>query len=254
MFFYKPLLKWTLKHVDRIYVASRSIAEQSAYLGDYMDKVEVIPFGISMNEYDSAERFPILADKLTDPKNVKVLFVGRLVYYKGIDVLIEAMAKTNGAELFVIGGGELDEALKNRAKELGIADKVHFLGRVDNRDLLAAFSDCDMFVLPSVSRAECFGIVQMEAMVYGKPVINTSLPTAVPEVSLDGVTGLTVKPGDVDGLADAINKLVENEQLRLEYGKQARIRCEDTYSLDKMQANIYASYLDILGKNSESKE
>ena len=58
MFFYKPLLKWTLKHVDRIYVASRSIAEQSAYLGDYMDKVEVIPFGVSMNEYDSAERFP----------------------------------------------------------------------------------------------------------------------------------------------------------------------------------------------------
>ena len=254
MFFYKPLMKWVLKHVDKIYVASKAIAEQSAYLGDYMSKVEVIPFGIPISEYDSAERFPILTDKLTDKNNKKILFVGRLVYYKGIDVLIEAMARTSGAELFVIGGGELDETLKSRVKVLGIDDKVHFFGRVDNRDLLAAFSDCDTFVLPSVSRAECFGIVQMEAMVYGKPVINTSLPTAVPEVSLHAETGLTVKPGDVDGLAEAINLLVRDTELREKLGEQARRRCEETFSLTMMQKRIYNSYLSMLSDKRKKEE
>lgn len=250
MFFYKPLMKWVLKRVDKIYVASKAIAEQSAYLGDYMSKVEVIPFGISINEYLEAERYPILTEKLTDKNNLKLLFVGRLVYYKGIDVLIEAMAHVNGAELFVIGGGELDETLKKRVSELGIEEKVHFYGRVDNRDLLASFSDCDAFILPSVSRAECFGIVQMEAMVYGKPVINTSLPTAVPEVSIHGETGLTVKPGDVDGLAEAINTLVSDPELRDRLGKQARVRCEDTFSLSKMQSKIYNSYVSMLNDKS----
>lgn len=253
MLFYKPLMKWVLKHVDKIYVASMRIAEQSAYLGDYMDKVEVIPFGISIGDYDSAERYPILTDKLTDKNNAKILFVGRLVYYKGIDVLIEAMAKTSGAELFVIGGGELDEMLKKRVAELGIEDKIHFLGRVDDKDLLAAFSDSDVFVLPSVSRAECFGIVQMEAMVYGKPVINTSLETAVPEVSLHGETGLTVTPGDIDELAEAINKLASDKELRESYGTNARKRCLELYDVERMKKSIYDSYVKLLAENENAE-
>ena len=248
MFFYRPLLKWMLRKVDKIYVASRSIAEQSKYLGKHMDKVEVIPFGISTREYDKAERFPILTEALNDKNNVKILFVGRLVYYKGIDVLIEAMAKTSGAELFVIGGGELDESLKKRTDELGITDKIHFMGRIEKEELLAAFSDCDFFVLPSVNRAECFGLVQLEAMVYGKPVINTSLPTAVPEVSVHGETGLTVEPSNIDELAEAMNLLISDEELRKSYGINARKRCEDSFSMSKMQEKLYASYLELLGK------
>lgn len=251
MFFYRPLLKWMLKKVDKIYVASRAIAEQSEYLGKHMDKVEVIPFGISTRDYDRAERYPILTDGLNNKNNVKILFVGRLVYYKGIDVLIEAMAKTEGAELFIIGGGELDGMLEKRAHELGISDRIHFMGRIEKSDLLASFADCDFFVLPSVNRAECFGLVQLEAMVYGKPVINTSLPTAVPEVSVHGETGLTVEPGNVDALAEAMNTLVKDKEMRETFGKKARQRCEDSYSLSKMQEKLYASYLELLGKNGE---
>lgn len=254
LFFYKPLLKWMLKKVDRIYVASKSIAEQSRYLGKYMDKVEVIPFGIATSEYDKAEKVPVLTERLNDKKNVKILFVGRLVYYKGVDVLIEAMAKTEGAELFVIGGGELDDTLEKRTEELGITDKVHFMGRIAKRELLGAFSDCDFFVLPSVNRAECFGLVQLEAMVYGKPVINTALPTAVPEVSIHGETGLTVEPNDIDGLAEAMNTLIKDEELRRKYGAQARKRCEETFSLSKMQEELYDSYLDILGMNEKDTD
>lgn len=251
MFFYKPLLKWMLRKVDKIYVASRSIAEQSQYLAKHMDKVEVIPFGISTKDYDRAEKYPFLTEKLNNKNNVKILFVGRLVYYKGIDVLIEAMAKTSGAELFIIGGGELDGELKKRTEELGIQDNIHFMGRIEKRELLASFADCDMFVLPSVNRAECFGLVQLEAMVYGKPVINTSLPTAVPEVSLHGETGLTVEPGNVDQLAEAMNTLINDKDMREKYGAKARERCEQTFSLSKMQEKLYASYLDLLGKSED---
>jgi rhamnosyl/mannosyltransferase len=108
-----------------------------------------------------------------------------------------------------------------------------------------------MFVLPSVNRAECFGLVQLEAMVYGKPVINTSLPTAVPEVSLHGETGLTVEPGNVDQLAEAMNTLINDKDMREKYGAKARERCEQTFSLSKMQEKLYASYLDLLGKSED---
>lgn len=248
MFFYKPLLRWTLKQMDKIYVASSSITEQSEYLAPYKDKVEVIPFGISVDQYEKAERKPVLSERLSSPENVKLLFVGRLVYYKGIEILIKAMTDVKNAELFVIGSGELDERLKAMVSELKIDDKIHFMGRVDTETLLAAFSDCDVFILPSVSRAECFGLVQLEAMVYGKPVINTALPTAVPEVSLDGETGITVPPEDEIALAGAIQALVDDKETRLKYGENAKIRCKK-FSLENMESSLVSSYETLLRQN-----
>ncbi len=254
MFFYAPLLKWMLKKVDKIYVASQSIAEQSRYLGKYQDKIEIIPFGISSADYNKVKTAPVLTQKLSKKDRVKILFVGRLVYYKGVDVLLEALYKTQNTELFIIGGGELEGQLKKRAAELKISDRVHFMGKIGKKKLLNSFSDCDIFVLPSVSRAECFGLVQLEAMVYGKPVINTKLPTAVPEVSVDGETGITVEPGNADELANAIQKLTDDKELREQYGKAARQRCEECYSLDKMQEKLYNSYLSVLGLEDSQAE
>ncbi len=249
MFFYKPLMKWMLRKVDKIYVASEAIIAQSKYLGKYKEKVEVIPFGISIKKYEKAEKKPILTEKLNDKSKIKLLFVGRLVSYKGVDVLLEAMSKTNGAELFIIGSGELENQLFAQTENLRISEKVHFLGTVEENDLKSAFSDCDILVLPSVTRAECFGLVQIEAMVYGKPVINTSLPTAVPEVSIDKISGLTVSPGNSDELACAINKLVNDEEFREECGRAARKRCVEHYNIDIMQEKIRASYMEILCKD-----
>ena len=248
MFFYKPLMKWMLRKTDKIFVASESIIAQSKYIGKFRDKIEVIPFGISIENYERGVKTPILTEKLNDKNNVKLLFVGRLVSYKGVDVLLDAMAKTSGVELFVIGSGNLDEELAAQTERLGIKDKIHFLGTVETDELKSAFNDCDVFVLPSVTRAECFGLVQLEAMVYGKPVINTSLPTAVPEVSLDGISGLTVTPGSVQELADAINKLTVDTELRETFGKAARKRCQDNYNLDIMQERIRSSYKEMLEK------
>ncbi len=248
MLLYKPLMKKMLKRADKIFVAGKTVAEKSEHLGKYMSKVEVIPFGVSPESYAVPENTSYLTDKLNLKDNVKLLFVGRLVYYKGVEVLLEAMAKTSGSELFIVGDGELEEQLKAKCTELSIDNRVHFLGKIPEDELRAAFYDCDVLVLPSVSRSECFGLVQLEAMAYGKPVINTDLPTAVPDVSLDGETGITVKPGDASALAEALNKLVHDPELRKKYGEAAAIRCRECFSLEDMQRKLYNSYLEMLGK------
>ena len=208
-----------------------------------------VPLMVEMTrQIVNAVKKPVLTEKLKNSNSTKILFVGRLVYYKGVKVLISAMEKVKNAELFIIGSGELEDELKMQAVKLGLQDEVHFMGRVDTETLLSAFSDCDVFVLPSISRAECFGLVQLEAMVYGKPVINTALPTAVPEVSLDGVTGITVKPEDADELAGAIQKLSDDKALRERYGAEAEKRCKEKFSLQQMEDSLFASYLELLGK------
>src|SRR6185295_4672597 len=108
-----------------------------------------------------------------------VLFVGRLVAYKGLDVLLRAMVDVPGS-LALVGDGPLRESLQKLAQELGVADRVTFLGRVSDADRLAWFGRADVVVLPSVSRQEAFGMVQVEAMLTGRPVVSTSVPTGVP--------------------------------------------------------------------------
>ena len=163
--------------------------------------------------------------------------MGRLIYYKGVGVLIEAFKKVNNAEIFIVGTGSDEEQLRQDALPLG--DRVHFMGNLSDEDLKSAFADCDIFVLPSTAKSEAFGIVQLEAMVYGKPVINTDLKTSVPYVSLDGQTGITVKAGDVDDLADAINKLVSDDELRNRYGENAAKRILSDFEKNMMIENVY---------------
>jgi glycosyltransferase involved in cell wall biosynthesis len=131
-----------------------------------------------------------------------VLGVGRLIYYKGFEHLVRAMGDVQATAL-IAGDGPLSGALAAEATRLGVADRVVLLGRVNEADLKACYHACDVFALPSIERSEAFGIVQLEAMACGRPVVNTRLDSAVPHVSLDGLTGLTVPPGDPAALAAA---------------------------------------------------
>ena len=130
---------------------------------------------------------------------------------------------------------ELEAELKQLAKDL----PVHFLGNLSDEDLNSAFADCDIFILPSVENSEAFGIVQQEAMLFGKPVINTNLPTGVPYVSIHQKTGLTVPPYHIQALAQAIQKLADSPDLRTLYGKNARKRVLESYQCKKIMQEIY---------------
>ncbi len=236
---YKPILRAFLRRADAIIVATQGHIDGSAFLPPFRDKCVVIPYGIPTAEYLQAPAAPILTEKLRGKPLRKLLFVGRLVYYKGVDVLLRAFARTEGCALFLAGEGVLEPQLRQEAQTLGVADRVFFLGRLTDAQLRAAFRDCDFFVLPSVANSEAFGIVQLEAMVYGKPVINTALPTGVPLVSIHGETGLTVPPGDETALADAIRTLAENDALREAYGAAAQRRVLEHFELDNMIDGVY---------------
>ena len=106
----------------------------------------------------------------------------------------------------------------------------------------AAYKDCDVFVFPSIANIEAFGIAQMEAMFYSKPVVNTDLPTGVPLVSLHGETGFTVKSGDPDAFAFAVQRLVDDESLRVQFGANAAKRVRENFNFEKMIDSLYTEY------------
>ncbi len=233
LYFYQPILKKFLRRADCIITATQGHIDSSTFLPEFREKCRVIPYPA---EISGNFRFsPVLTQKLKNPRNLKLLFVGRLVYYKGVDVLIQAFRKVRNCELFLCGTGVLEPELRKLAGTL----PVHFLGNLPDNELKSAFADCDIFILPSVENSEAFGIVQQEAMTAGKPVINTSLPTGVPYVSLHGETGLTVPPHDVQALADAIQKLADSPDLRRTFGENARKRVQEVYPCDKIMQEIY---------------
>jgi glycosyltransferase involved in cell wall biosynthesis len=160
-----------------------------------------------------------------------ILSVGRLIEYKGLEFLLGAMKEVD-ATLLVIGTGRLREQLEKMTEDSGIQGKVRFLGKVE--DVSPYYKAAQLFVLPSITRAEAFGLVQVEAMAAGIPVVNTELDSGVPEVSVGGVTGITVPPNDSEALARAINFLLGNEDARRKYGEAASDRARETFTAQRM--------------------
>ena len=239
MLIYKPFMRWLLRRADAVIVATEGHINGSEHLPEYREKCAVVPYGIRPEDYLSIERRPVLTERATDKTAVKVFFTGRLVYYKGVDVLLRAFSKVKGCELFIAGEGDLEPKLREYARKRGLDGRVHFLGFLPEEELRQAYADCDIFVLPSVARSEAFGIVQLEAMVYGKPVINTDLPSGVPHVSLDGITGLTVPPSDAGALAKAVNTLAADPGLRERYGKAAAERVSSVFNEKEVIKRLY---------------
>lgn len=237
----QPLLESFLDRMDIIIVTAPALIEHTPVLYKRRHKCRVIPLGIEEQRFSSDGESGVRSlDSSPD-----VLFVGRLVYYKGCDILLRAISKVN-ASVSLVGEGPLLAELQALTSDLGISDRVQFLGRVSDQQLAQIYKTSSIFVLPSTLPTECFGLVQVEAMLNGKPVINTDLPTGVPWVSLHNETGITVPPGDVDALAGAIKLLLEDAELRNKLGTQASIRARNMFTLkhhvDAM-TDLYADFL-----------
>ena len=246
MLFYRPLLRRFLNRADKIIVASIEHIQNSRYLRDFKEKCEVVPFGIDARCYelnsDMQEKVKEIRSK--HGSNI-VLFVGRLIYYKGVEYLIRAM-KDVGGRLLVVGEGPMESQLRSQVAELGIKNKVTFIGKVQDRDMAVYYHSCDVFVLPSIACSEAFGIVQLEAMACGKPVVNTDLPTGVPKVSRNGETGITVPPADSAAMSEAINRLLMDSDFRQICGSNARRRIEEHFSMSHMIDGVYQIYQKVL--------
>jgi rhamnosyl/mannosyltransferase len=242
---YRPFLRFALKRAARIIVSSPSLANQAAALREFRDKCVVIPFGLDAARLepapDTAPEAEALRQRYPGPL---VLFVGRMVDYKGVDVLLRALVGVEATTLLV-GDGPRRAALEELATDLGLGDRTVFLGDVDDRRMSALYQACDLFVLPSVTRAEAFGLVQLEAMAAGKPVVSTSVPTGVPWVNQHGRTGLVVRPGEVPALRDAIVKLLKDPELRSRMGREGRARVSTDFTIARMVAQTTALYAQV---------
>ena len=230
---YEPILHRLLQRADLILAATPGHVESSSYLPEFRGKCRILPYPLDVSLYRDKPARPVLHPR--NPAAVKLLFTGRLVYYKGVEYLIEAMRRVEGCELFLCGTGPLEPALRRMAEQL----PVQFLGSLDSETLRDALADCDIFVLPSVQPTEAFGIVQQEAMASAKPVINTALPGGVPYVSIHGETGLTVPPCSADALADAILQLAADPVLRRRFGENGRRRVQEVYAPDQLYPALW---------------
>ena len=248
MWVYKPIMQRFLKRADCIVVATQGHIDSSAYLGPYRDKCRIIPYGLDIPAYQAqvAAHSP-----LAQAQGKRILFIGRLVYYKGVSVLLRAFANVRGAELFLVGDGPLREELQAFTQEAGMSERVHFLGKLPDEEVKACLRDCDFLAFPSVANSEGFGLVQLEAMSFGKPVINTSLPTGVPYVSLDEVTGLTVPPEDEHALAQAMQRMVDDDSMRAQMGARAKARGETEFNLQTTLQRLLDLYDALAASEGE---
>ena len=256
---FAPIQRRFLGKCSAIIASSPNYVESSPDLARFRDRCQVVPFGIDVDQFCRVDREAVKAIRDRYPGPL-LLSVGRLVYYKGFEYLIRAMREVK-ATLLIVGEGPLRHSLEQEARAAGVAERVIFLGAVSG--ITPYYHACDAFVLSSVSRSEAFGIVQLEAMACGKPVVNTQLQSGVPFVSVDGATGSTVVPRDPLEMAKALNRLLNDHELRQKYGNAAlqRVRTEFTIgAMVKRTLDVYEQILnglrcraidDQVGKSAE---
>ncbi|HUF17977.1 MAG TPA: glycosyltransferase [Thermoanaerobaculia bacterium] len=235
-----PVLHRALGRASAVIAATRNHVEMSPILSRYAERCHIVPYGIDLETFSSAGQTDVEAIRNKYGPRL-VLALGRLVYYKGFEFLVRAMREVEG-HLVIIGEGPLQAELEQLVRETGQQEKITILGAVD--DIPAWYHAADVFVLPSIAKSEAFGIVQLEAMAARTPVINTSLPSGVPLVSLDGKTGLTVPPSDPDALSAAISRLLDDEPLRRELGEAGYERVRRGFTTEAMVEGT----LEVYGK------
>ena len=235
--FYAPVAHTAYARARRFVVSSPALAAHAPALAPYQSRIRVIPFGIDQAPWQAAAA-PV------DPGPPFVFFAGRHVDYKGVDVLLRAL--TGGSTRAIIAGdGPRRTAWERLARELGLDARVTFTGEIADSELRRLMQACAVFVLPSVTQAEAFGYVQLEAMAAGKPVISTDVPSGVSWVNQDGKTGFVVRAGDAAALREAIDRVMNDAALRARLGAAGRARVEDEFTLARLRDRLGAFYEDF---------
>ncbi|HET6372842.1 MAG TPA: glycosyltransferase [Candidatus Polarisedimenticolia bacterium] len=237
-----------MRRAERIVAFTKRYMETSPVLQRYAEKCAIIPHGVDLDEMEATPEIRLRAEELKKIHGPRLaLFVGRLVYYKGIDTLLRALVQVPDAKLAIVGDGPMRGPLEELARGLGVASRVVFLGRVSHLEKVAWYLAADFLVLPATHRSEAFGLVQVEAMACGLPVISTNIDSGVPFVNRDQETGIIVEPSDPDGLAAAMSRLLDDAALRARYGAAGRARVERLFCRDVMLRDSVLLYEEVLG-------
>lgn len=240
---YDPLQRWLLQRADAVIATSEAYAAASATLSRWRSRVTVVPIGISDNRAAAcSDKAAALRQRF---RRRRIVFsLGRMTYYKGFDVLIDAAAALPDDCAVLIGGdGELLEHYRTMVVRRGLAGKVHLLGHIHDDDLASHFEACDVFCMPSTVRAEAYGVAMVEAMVMGKPIVATDIAgSGVPWVNVDGVTGYNVPVRAPGPLATALERLLHDDALRERMGRASRARYLQEFNAELMTQRTIELY------------
>ncbi|MBK8165993.1 MAG: glycosyltransferase [bacterium] len=239
-----PIVRACLREAAGICVSSAALRDHSPVLAPFRAKVTVVPFGIAPAPWRSVEPRP----------DGPFVFVGRLVGYKGVDVLLQALADVPGAQLEIVGDGPLAPGLRDEAVRLGLGGRVAFLGEMDGAGIAGRLARARALVLPSVDRSEAFGLVQLEAMAAGVAVICTDLPTGVAEVGVPHRTCLRVPPGDPAALGGALATLLADGELAGRLGRAGRARYDELFTREAMVGRLLDWYGTVAASAADRRD
>jgi len=234
----------TLRNADRVVVTTRTYGATSRSVWRY--NPVVVPNAVDHRRFRPDIDASSVREHLKIPPAAPVvLLVGRIVPHKGVEHFIEAARFVPEAWFLVVGEGSLLEAMKRFAGTMGVADRVRFLGRVSDENLPKVYAACDVFVLPSVSRLEAFGIVALEAMATAKPVIVADIP-GVREVIEDGREGLLADPMNARDLGEKIRRLLGDPEARHVMGERGREKVLESFDIQSVTDRIESVYRSVL--------
>lgn len=249
---YDPMARLFFRRMDRIVTTSSNMLETARILQPFKHKAAVIPLGVPVPAPELIDdQTPFSASPYSTGSYPKILYVGRLSRYKGVAHLIEAMRYAPG-HLLVVGDGPLRSALEAQSRASGAGDRISFTGFVTDAELGNAYRSADIFVLPSTDRAEGFGYVLLEAMAASLPMVSTDLGTGTSFVNQHGETGLVVPPEDPRALAEAIRSLAGDPELMRNFGRQARTRLQELFTVEGMANAVEAEYRALVGNTSRA--
>jgi rhamnosyl/mannosyltransferase len=251
---YTPFVHRLLDRADLVQVISPQAMERAeSPVSLHRERCRLVPLGIDLESFQSIDRDApaarALRAKYGDPF---VLFVGRLRYYKGLDVMLAAMPRIS-ARLVIVGDGPMEEPLRRQAAELVLGDKVVFAGPVSDEELRAHLGAAAIGVLPSTHPSEAFGLAMVEYLAAGVPAVCTELGTGTTFVNADGETGVVVPPGDPVALAAGVERLVADLELRSRCGAAGRERASRLFSTPAMMRGLDELYAETIARSTRRR-
>jgi rhamnosyl/mannosyltransferase len=239
---YRPLMHRFLGSVDAIVATSPNYLASSAVLDRYRDKTRVIAFGLDRATYPEPDpaRMAHWGARI-GPKFF--LFVGVLRYYKGLHILLDAVAGTD-YPVVIVGAGPIERELKAHAQRLGLT-RVLFVGALDELDKVALLRLCYAVAFPSHLRSEAFGISLLEGAMFGKPMISSEIGTGTTYINVHGQSGLVIPPSDPEALRAAMRTLWDNPEMAREMGRRAEARYWQLFTSSQMADEYLRLYQEL---------